>query len=94
MENIKDLTINESEYNLEGGRKGRIAVFMYSGSADPSKVLDYAVQKYAGNNSFHELIDANLDNPWMRVILSNINDIHQEPFNEKTHRINKPLNTF
>jgi hypothetical protein len=91
MENIKDLTINESEYNLEGGKKGRIAVFMYSGEADPSKILDYAVQKYVGNNGYHELIDANLDNPWMRVILSNINDMLQESFDEKEHKINKVL---
>lgn len=91
MEKIKDLTINESEYDLDNGQKGRIAVFMYSGEADPSKVLDYAVHKYVGNNGFHELIDANLDNPWMRVILSNINDMNQVPFDEKEHKINKTL---
>ncbi len=82
---IPGLTINESEYGLENGGKGKIAVLMYIGEGDPKQMLDYAVQKYVGKAAYHELIDANLDNPWMRVILSDINSMKQEPFDESKH---------
>jgi hypothetical protein len=68
---ISGLTINEAEYELEMGGKGKIAVFIYTGSGDPKQILDYAVHEYVERNSYHELIDANLDNPWMRVVLRN-----------------------
>lgn len=91
MNKIPGLTINESVYALKDGKKGKIAVFMYTGEADPENVLDYAVSIYVEDNGFHELIDANLDNPWMRVIVSDINDMKQEQFDPITHRLNSNL---
>ena len=87
MDKIKDLTINEAEYISLNGNKEKIAVFIYSGEADPTKVLDYAVRIYVANNGYHELIDADLDNPWMRVILSDINGMSQEQFDKDKHKI-------
>jgi hypothetical protein len=87
MEKISGLSISESEYDLEKGGKGKIAVFIYTGSADPKKVLDFAVHQYVQNEGYHELIDANLDNPWMRVILSDINGINQRQFDPNTDRL-------
>lgn len=77
MENVK---INKSNYTLEGGGTAQIAVLMYTGDSDPRPVLDEAVLKFTNSKGYHELIDANLDNPWMRVILENINDMHQKNF--------------
>lgn len=88
---IDGVIISESIYDLEDGRKGKIAVLFYTGKSDPTKVLDYAVSLYVSNNGFHQLIDANLDNPWMRVILSNINDLKQFPFDSDDHQINKNI---
>ncbi len=87
MEKISGLSISKAEYELEEGRKGIIAVFIYTGSADPKKVLDFAVHQYVQNEGYHELIDANLDNPWMRVILSDINGISQKQFDPNTDRL-------
>ena len=87
MKKIKGLKINESEYDLPKNRKGKMAVLMYNGGADPKKVLDYAVSVYVQNDGYYELIDANLDNPWMRIILSDINSMEQEDFDEDTHRL-------
>ena len=89
LEKIAGLTINEAEYNLDpiAGKKGIVAVFIYSGSADPKKVLDYAVSLYVENNGYHELIDANLDNPWMRVVLSDINNMKQTDFDPNLNRL-------
>jgi hypothetical protein len=89
MEEFKNLTINESFYDLEGRKeKGTIAVFIYTGSADPKTVLDHAIHIYAGTNGYHEFIDANLDNPWTRVIMNDVNNMPQRKFNE-TDRMKK-----
>lgn len=84
---IEGLTINESEYDLPGKAKGKIAVLIYAGSGDPKRILDHAVAAYVGNEGHHELIDAHLDNPWMRVILSDINNMDQEAFDETKHKL-------
>jgi hypothetical protein len=86
MDRIAGLTINEAEYELLNG-KGKIAVFLYSGESDPSKILDFAIKKYVGNNGYYELIDAHLDNPWMRVIVSDINNMNQEDFDAQKHKL-------
>ncbi len=87
MSKIDGLTINESEYDLNNGKKGKIAVLIYNGSADPTKVLDYAVHQYVQQNGYHELVDANLDNPWMRVILPDINNMPQHKFDPDSDRL-------
>ncbi len=92
MAEIKGLTINEADYELDGNKgKGKIAVFMYSGALEPSKVLDFAIKKYVDGKSYHELIDAHLDNPWMRVIISDINNMAQKEFNDQEHRLNSNI---
>jgi hypothetical protein len=92
MTEIPGLTISESEYALEKGGTGKIAVFIYAGKADPSKVLDLAIHQYVETNGYHELIDANLDNPWMRVVLSDINSMSQEPYNSMKHKLKQKNN--
>ena len=87
MEQFKNLTINQSEYTLKNGNKAKIAVFIYAGSADPDQVLDHAVYLYTAGKMYHELIDSSMDNPWMRVILSDINDMTQKPFDPITDKM-------
>ena len=84
MENVK---INLSEYSLQGSGKSKIAVLMYTGASDPRPVLDEAVRLFVKGKPYHELIDANLDNPWMRVILEEINDMNQKDFNPETDHL-------
>lgn len=79
MDELDYVRINESEYDLERG-KGKVAVLMYTGSADPKAVLDEAVRIYTNQNSYHEFIDINMDNPWTRVIMSDINGMRQRDF--------------
>lgn len=83
---IEGLRINEAEYDLENGKKGKVAVLIYTGSADPRPVLDYAIRSYVGNAKYYELMDAQMNNPWTRVILSNINDMKQENFDDYMKR--------
>jgi len=87
MTEITGLSINQAEYDLENGEKGEIAVFIYVGKSDPKKVLDWAVCEYAGTNVYNELVDANLDNPWMRVVISDINNMKQKTFNSEEDKM-------
>jgi hypothetical protein len=87
MEKISGLKISEAEYVLPNKSKAKVAVLMYHGDGDPKKILDYAVSIYVQNDGYHELIDAHLDNPWMRVLLSDINNMKQENFNPEKHRL-------
>jgi hypothetical protein len=87
MKEIPDLKINTAEYDLPNGAKGKIAVFIYSGNGNPTAWLDLAVGKYVEDAGHYELIDAKLENPWMRVVLSDINDMEQEIFNPEKHKL-------
>lgn len=87
MEPIPGLTINKANYPLKTGGMGEIAVFIYTGTADPKKVLDLAVQEYVGHAGYYELIDSHLDNPWMRVVISDINNMEQELFKPGHHKL-------
>lgn len=87
MKKIAGVRISETEYKLPNKQTGKIAVLMYNGNGDPKKTLDYAVSEYVQTNGYYELIDANLDNPWMRVLLSDINSMEQKDFDSDTHKL-------
>lgn len=84
---MEDVKINKSEYKLEKGGTAKLAVLIYVGDSDPRPILDAAVESYTNGKSYHELIDANLDNPWMRVVLEDINDLPQTMFNPETDHL-------
>lgn len=90
MSTYKGVTICLSEYKLATAGVGKIAVFIYTGNENPKGILDSAVFEYVNGNGYHELIDANLDNPWMRVILTDINNMYQEDFDPAKHKLPTP----
>lgn len=40
-----------------------------------SEILDFAVEKYVGDALYNEFVDMNFNDPWTRVIISNLNDL-------------------
>jgi hypothetical protein len=79
--------IQESQIDLTHGRKGKVAVLIYSGEEDPVSKLDLAVHQYVGTVGYNEFIDINMDNPWVRVILSGINEMEQVDFDPTIHKL-------
>ena len=79
-----NIRINEADYDLADGRKGKLAVLFYVGDQDPREVLDDAVDKYtAGSDGNHKVfVDAHHNCPWARVVVSNISDMPQVSFRE------------
>ena len=72
---MKDIIYQEVE---TANKKVKIGILLYKGSGDPVKHLNEAVFHYVGNVGnvgYNEFIDANMDNPWVRVIIKGINDI-------------------
>lgn len=81
------IKFQESKIDLNNGREGQIAVFMYAGAGDPVAELDSAVSAYTDHVRYVELVDSNLDNPWLRVILSGIDQMKQEDFDPAKHKL-------
>ena len=68
-----------------------MAIFIYSGNLAPAKMLDLAVSEYVERNGYYELMDASLENPWMRIVLSDINSLEQKIFKPNENKLAKPL---
>lgn len=90
MENVK---VNWSKFDLKNtDKKGVIVVLMYIGKGDPKPALDAVVsQMVQGCDGFFEMIDANQDNPWTRVLMTSINNMRQENYNPTVHNLKKLL---
>lgn len=82
--NIDDIVFQEVK---TGDNKIIVGIFKYIGDGDPVKNLNDAIALYVGNKAFSEFIDANMDNPWIRVILKGVNDMGQMKFNPKKHHL-------
>ena len=81
------IKFQESTIDLTHGRKGQVAILMYAGDGDPVATLDLAVSEYVGNVGHNQFVDINMDNPWIRVIISGINDMTQEDFDPSKHKL-------
>jgi hypothetical protein len=84
---MEKVIIQESSIELTHDRKGQIAVLMYVGENDPVAKLNWAVSEYVGNVGHNQFVDINMDNPWVRVIISGINEMKQEEFNPLKHKL-------
>jgi len=78
--------INFREASTDGGRT-KTAIFIYTGPGDPVPYLKQAVSLYVLNNGYNEFIDANMDNPWVRVVIFGLNDMDQTTFDSDIHHL-------
>ena len=77
---VKDVEVQE----LKGKDGLKLAIMIYNGSGDPVIALDNAVKQYVRKiedkcpscgakkyeeEKYNEFIDANMDNPWVRIIM-------------------------
>lgn len=81
------ITLLESKIDLTHERKGKLAVFMHTGQGNPVEELTSAVSQYVGNAGHKEFVDIENDNPSIRVVISNINDLYQQEFDPSKHRL-------
>lgn len=70
---MNDIKINE--FDLVNGK---IAVFQYVGQGDPVGLIDEAVSLYTRDEyKSTEMIDISMDNPWVRVVISDLDKIKE-----------------
>ena len=55
-------------------------------SENPIAYMNNAVRKYVGTNLYNEFVEIQMDNPWIRVIISGICDLEYEEF--KNQKLN------
>jgi len=88
---IPGLTINQATFPLKDGSRGVIAVFIYAGSNDPRPILDWACDEFTKDSDepYITLIDAQMDCPWCRVIVSNPDQMEQMSFSDYMTILNR-----
>ncbi len=70
---------------------GKIAIIRGGvNTNNPTELLNAAVSEYVGNTGYNEFVEIFLDNPWIRVITSGINEINFEKFeNQRLEDLNE-----
>jgi len=68
-----------------GNQNGRIAVLRGGLDSDkPTSYMSAAVTSFVGSKLYNEFVEIYLDNPWVRVIIFDINKTEYEPFKNQT----------
>jgi hypothetical protein len=81
---MKDIVYQEAKTTNE---KVKVGILIYTGTGDPVKHLNEAVNHYVGHEGYNEFIDANMDNPWVRVIIKGMNEMEQVEFKPEVHHL-------
>jgi hypothetical protein len=81
---MKDVIYQEAETK---NKRVKVGILSYTGSGDPVRHLNDAVIHYVNHEGYNEFIDANMDNPWVRVIIKGINDMEPVEFNPAIHHL-------
>ena len=77
---FKDVQIIES--NLQGG--GRIAIIRGGfNSPNPKEYMDNVVIDYVQNHLYNEFIEEHLDNPYVRVIITGIDELSYYSYDKR-----------
>jgi hypothetical protein len=70
LNTLKDMTkdVEVQEVEIKDGLK--LAIMIYKGSGDPVFYINKAIKLYMnGSKEYFDFIDANMDNPWVRIIV-------------------------
>jgi hypothetical protein len=74
------------EQELRNGDKvvGKVAILRGGLNTDnPTAIMNEAVSSYVEHQSYNEFVEVFLDNPWVRVIVSGINELDYKEFNSQ-----------
>jgi hypothetical protein len=59
-----------------GGKNAQMTILVGGlNRENPKQYMDYVVATFVADTMYNEYIDANLDNPWLRIIIQDINDL-------------------
>ena len=83
---MKNVSIFEQAVKVrDGSQNGKFAILRADpGVSNPKPLMDAAVDHYVGKIAYNEFIEIYLDNPWVRVIVKDINSLDFIPFEGQT----------
>jgi hypothetical protein len=71
----------EQDLTKDSKPVGKIAILRGGLNTDnPTALMDAAVSKYVGKTGYNEFVEIYLDNPWVRVVVTGINELKYETF--------------
>jgi ribosomal protein L25 (general stress protein Ctc) len=81
MEGVK---IFEHNWTSENGKPNKMAI-LWGGmdKENPTAFMNNAVNEYVQTNGHNQFIEIHMDNPWLRVIIKDVNDIPFDDFTDQ-----------
>lgn len=84
MNKNRDIEICEYDLSKDGKKKGKIAILRGGlNASNPIAYMNDAVSQYVGRELHNEFVEIHMDNPWVRVIISNINGLEYDEFTDQ-----------
>jgi hypothetical protein len=78
---MKKIEIFEQDLIKDHKTVGKVAILRGGlNTSNPTAILNEAVSNYVGNKGYNEFVEIHLDNPWVRVVISGINELEYKPF--------------
>jgi hypothetical protein len=79
---MKHVSIYEEQlFNDEDQYVGKLAVIRVSHEVQsPETLMGEAIKLYVGDTEYNEFVEIGLDNPWVRVLITGINDLKFKDF--------------
>ncbi len=79
------IEIAEQVLIKENRTVGKVAVLRGGlNTENPTAIMNDAVSRYVGRGGHNQFIEIHLDNPWVRVIVSGINELNYQEFTNQT----------
>lgn len=87
MSNFTDVEIFEQEIVNTNGQHFKVAVLRGGFTQEyPKEYMDNVVSEYTSHCLHNQFVESHLDMPWVRVILTGINELDYKPFDN--HHLN------
>lgn len=84
---MNKVEIFEQPLTKDNETVGKVTILRGGLNTDnPTAIMNAAVSKYVGSTGYNEFVEIYLDNPWIRVIISGINELDYKTFdNQKVY---------
>lgn len=82
---MKDVEIYEQDlYDSEGKVKGKMAI-LRGGLSHPNPIsfMNNVVHEYVGRSMHSQFVEISMDNPWVRVVISDSNKLKFKKFKKQ-----------
>lgn len=81
---MNKIEIFEQELKNGDSSVGKVAILRGGLNTDnPTAIMNDAVSTYVGTKGYNEFVEIFLDNPWVRVIVSGINELEYKTFTDQ-----------